>query len=71
MGNPHHHTASEMEQIVRHEMIHAKQYHSADILLSEIFTIIFWFNPFAWLLKKTLKQNLEFLTDRQVLATGI
>ncbi len=69
--NPQQHTAAEMEQIVRHEMIHAKQYHSADILLSEIFTIIFWFNPFAWLLKKTLKQNLEFLTDRKVLSTGI
>ncbi len=69
--NPHQHTQAEMEQIVRHEMIHAKQFHSADILLSEIFTIIFWFNPFAWLIKKSLKQNLEFLTDRQVLATGI
>ncbi len=69
--NPQQHTQAEMEQIVCHEMIHAKQYHSADILLSEIFTIIFWFNPFAWLIKKSLKQNLEFLTDRQVLATGI
>ncbi|MEN0046002.1 MAG: hypothetical protein AAF806_02975, partial [Bacteroidota bacterium] len=33
------------EQIVAHEKIHVKQWHSVDLLLSEIAVIFFWFNP--------------------------
>jgi beta-lactamase regulating signal transducer with metallopeptidase domain len=40
-------TASEMKQIIAHEMIHIRQLHSIDKLLGRITQIILWFNPFA------------------------
>lgn len=69
--NPHLHTEAELEEIIRHEQFHIQQKHTLDILLGEVLTIVFWFNPFAWLLKNELKQNLEFRTDKLVLETGI
>jgi Zn-dependent protease with chaperone function len=69
--NPNLHSEAELEEIIRHEQFHIQQKHTLDILLGEVLTIVFWFNPFAWLLKNELKQNLEFLTDKLVLETGI
>ncbi|HEX4958022.1 MAG TPA: M56 family metallopeptidase, partial [Lacibacter sp.] len=69
--NPQLHSEAELEEIIRHEQFHIEQKHTIDILLGEVLTIVFWFNPFAWLLKNELKQNLEFLTDKLVLETGI
>ncbi|MBI3720038.1 MAG: hypothetical protein HY252_15755 [Sphingobacteriales bacterium] len=69
--NPAIHTEAELQEIIRHEQFHVQQKHTIDILLGEILTIVFWFNPFAWLLKNELKQNLEFLTDKLVLESGI
>ncbi|MFD0766465.1 M56 family metallopeptidase [Mucilaginibacter lutimaris] len=54
-------------QILLHEKIHVKQGHSADLLLSELMIVFQWFNPFAWLYRKEVENNLEFLTDSDVL----
>ncbi|MET3977916.1 hypothetical protein ABIB62_000483 [Mucilaginibacter sp. UYP25] len=54
-------------QILLHEKIHVKQGHSMDLLLSELMLVFQWFNPFAWLYRKELENNLEFLTDSDVL----
>ncbi len=69
--NPQLHSEAELAEIIQHEQFHIQQKHTIDILLGELLTIVFWFNPFAWLMKNELKQNLEFLTDKLVLATGI
>jgi BlaR1 peptidase M56/TonB-dependent Receptor Plug Domain len=69
--NPSLHSDKELEEIIKHEQFHIEQNHTLDILLGEILTIVFWFNPFAWLLKNEMKQNLEFLTDKLVLQSGI
>lgn len=69
--NPSLHSEQELHEIIQHEQFHIRQKHTLDILLSELLTIVFWFNPFAWYLKNALKQNLEFLTDRLVLKTGV
>jgi len=53
--------------ILRHEKIHADNRHTTDILLSEILFLIQWFNPFAWLMKDAIKNNLEYLTDAEVI----
>ncbi|MGB8191726.1 MAG: M56 family metallopeptidase [Chitinophagaceae bacterium] len=50
-------------QILLHEKVHIRQKHSLDILLAEIVLIFQWFNPFAWLYRKEVESNLEFLTD--------
>src|SRR4029077_490104 len=54
----------EGQQIFRHELYHVRQKHSFDILLIEIITIIFWFNPFFYLIKKEIKAIHEFLADQ-------
>jgi beta-lactamase regulating signal transducer with metallopeptidase domain len=65
------HTESELQEIILHEFVHIKQQHSFDIIWSEIVCLINWFNPFAWLLKKSIRQNLEFIADSKVLENGI
>ena len=50
-------------QILRHEMFHVRQQHSADILLMEIVCCIGWFNPFFHLIKKEIRAIHEFLAD--------
>lgn len=54
-------------QILLHEKIHVQQGHSYDILLAELALIFQWFNPFAWLYRKAVEDNLEFLTDNDLL----
>lgn len=53
--------------VLRHEMVHLRQWHSVDILLIDLILILQWFNPFAYMLKKELQQVHEFLADRESL----
>ncbi|HEY4207158.1 MAG TPA: M56 family metallopeptidase, partial [Puia sp.] len=55
------------QQILLHEKIHAGGWHTMDILIAELGIIFQWFNPFIWLFRRELENNLEFLTDRNVL----
>ena len=57
----------QIKNILNHETVHVRQKHSIDIVFSEILCAINWYNPFAWLLKKAIRQNLEFVADRMVL----
>lgn len=59
-----------LKEIIAHEMVHVRQLHSVDVLLAEIVCILFWWNPFVWLLKKEIKINLEYLADEGVLKEG-
>jgi len=68
--NPALHNEQETLQILAHEKTHVLQRHSVDVLLSEMLTIICWINPAAWLLKREMRQNLEFLADNSVLQLG-
>jgi N-acetylmuramoyl-L-alanine amidase len=52
------------QQIFRHELFHVQQKHSSDIILTEIITAFFWYNPFFHLLKKEMKAIHEFLADQ-------
>jgi TonB-dependent SusC/RagA subfamily outer membrane receptor len=56
----------ELEMIVSHENIHVREKHTLDILFTEIMFLLQWFNPFAWLLKDAVKNNLEYLTDNEI-----
>jgi len=69
--NPGLHNEQETRQILTHESTHARQLHSLDVLLSELMTVLFWINPAAWLLKREIRHNLEFLADNSVLKSGI
>jgi len=53
--------------VIRHEMAHARQFHSADILLFELVKIVQWFNPFIYFIQRFLKETHEYLADEAVL----
>lgn len=69
--NPALHSEEDLNEIIRHELVHVRQHHTADMLLAELLLIVNWFNPFAWLLRHAVRQNLEFIADRQVLRHGV
>jgi bla regulator protein blaR1 len=50
-------------QIFRHELFHIQQKHSLDIIFIEMAYVIFWMNPFFFLIKKEIKTIHEFLAD--------
>jgi len=60
----------ELQNIITHEKIHCTQKHSFDIILSELFSIVFWLNPLVWFYKKAIQQNLEFIADSQAVKTS-
>ncbi|MFK8301669.1 M56 family metallopeptidase [Capnocytophaga stomatis] len=55
------------ENVIFHEMAHADYRHSWDLLFAELYRILFWWNPFVWLLKKELMQVHEFQADQKAI----
>lgn len=68
--NPSRYDWETYNQILLHEKIHIRQQHSFDILIAELVLIFQWFNPFAWIYRKEIESNLEFLTDDQLLQSA-
>ncbi len=59
------------KEVLLHEETHAQQKHSWDVVFVEALHVIFWVNPFVYLLKKAIKLNHEFLADQAVLKKDI
>jgi beta-lactamase regulating signal transducer with metallopeptidase domain len=58
------------EQIKNHECIHAAQRHTIDILLTEVFGILFWFNPLVYYAKQKIREIHEFIADEKTAGIG-
>ncbi|MEQ1675713.1 MAG: M56 family metallopeptidase [Chitinophagaceae bacterium] len=69
--NRHLHTETELQEIISHEFVHVKQRHSLDIIWAEVLCLLNWYNPFVWLIRKCIRQNLEFIADGKVLENGV
>jgi TonB-dependent SusC/RagA subfamily outer membrane receptor len=69
--NSRKHEPEELAKILQHEFVHVHQKHTIDLMIMEILCIINWFNPFAWMMRKAVRENLEFIADQQVLKTGV
>ena len=69
--NQHQYSEEELKDIIRHEFVHVKQKHSVDMLWAECLCIFNWYNPFAWLIRTAIRQNLEFIADSKVVQAGI
>ena len=69
--NVHHHEQRDLLDIFTHEQIHVEEMHTLDVLLAEICSVCAWFNPAIWLLRAAIHENLEFITDRKVLSSGV
>lgn len=59
-----------LQDIMIHENAHIKGQHTIDVLISELLVILFWFNPAAWFIRYAIRENLEFLADKNVLDCG-
>lgn len=60
--------ASGTETIIRHELVHIRQKHSADIMFLEVLKVVNWFNPFVYLLQNSLKNVHEYIADEETAA---
>jgi beta-lactamase regulating signal transducer with metallopeptidase domain len=69
--NPANHEPADLKSILLHEQIHVSEWHTIDVLLAELSTIFYWFNPGVWLMKKAIRENIEFITDRKILKSGV
>jgi bla regulator protein BlaR1 len=68
--NPANHTPADLKAILLHEQVHVNGWHTIDILLAELSSIFYWFNPGIWLMKRAVRENIEFITDRKILNKG-
>lgn len=64
--NPKQFDNKELDLVLQHEVVHVKERHSIDMMLSQLYAIVFWFNPITWFYKQALQQNLEFIADQKV-----
>jgi hypothetical protein len=48
--------------------VHIRQKHSWDIMLLEVLKVINWFNPFVYLLQRSIKTIHEYIADEQTAA---
>lgn len=60
---------AESEAIISHEQAHIQRKHSIDILFFQVLKVVFWINPFVYLLEKNLKEFHEFEADESALKT--
>lgn len=54
--------------IIEHELAHIRQLHWLDLVLTELATVLLWFNPIVFLYRSSLKLQHEYLADASVLA---
>jgi hypothetical protein len=63
--------AASLPSALRHEQAHVRQHHTLDVLLTQLATALAWANPAAWLLRRAVLDNLEYLADRAALHAGL
>lgn len=56
--------------VLKHELTHARQRHSADVIFIELVQAICWFNPFIILYRNAIQLNHEFIADAAVLGSN-
>ncbi|WP_299437460.1 M23/M56 family metallopeptidase [uncultured Aquimarina sp.] len=59
------------QAILEHEKVHVKLGHTIDLMLTEIYLVVFWFNPFSYLFKKSIRSIHEFQADKLVINNQI
>ena len=60
---------TDSQKILTHEEAHVQGWHSVDVMLCEVMSIIFWCSPMVYFYKKSIKTVHEYLADAVVLQT--
>jgi TonB family protein len=58
-----------IEDILKHENAHICQWHTLDVLASELLCTVIWFSPVSWLLRNSIREVHEYLADDAVRKT--
>lgn len=53
------------KQILSHELVHVKEKHSIDKIISALVLCVGWINPIFWLVKRELNMVHEFIADKK------
>ncbi|HWB25409.1 MAG TPA: M56 family metallopeptidase [Chitinophagaceae bacterium] len=69
--NMQQYSPEENSQVLLHEKVHIKQWHTMDVLLAEAACIVLWINPLIYKLRSSVKLNLEYIADENVLRNGV
>ena len=56
-----------LREVLIHEQAHVRGWHTLDILFSQLVCILFWWNPAAWVMRREVRLNLEFIADAAVI----
>lgn len=56
----------EEKLILKHELVHIRQWHSLDVIVMELLVIFNWFNPLIFLFQKSLQLTHEYIADEYV-----
>jgi len=56
--------------VLRHEASHVRHRHSVERIVMEAMLCLLWFDPFAWVAARRLREVQEWEADRDVLAAG-
>lgn len=59
------------DEVILHEKMHIRKKHNIDVIFSELFLAVHWFNPMAWLLCRDLREIHEYEADNAVIEAGI
>ena len=59
--------SSNGQRMLKHELTHIHEKHSADKLFTELLLILFWINPIFWLMRRELYAIHEFLADQKAI----
>ena len=57
-------------EIITHETVHARSFHSLDIIFIDLLILLQWFNPMAWFTKYCIKNIHEYEADEAVINSG-
>lgn len=58
------------QQIFNHELAHITEKHTYDKVFMNMILMLFWINPFFWLIRKELHMIHEFIADKMALEDG-
>ena len=58
------------KQIFKHELAHIRERHTYDKLFLNSLLILYWCNPFLWLIRKELNMIHEFVADKKAVENG-
>lgn len=59
----------EHENILQHELVHIRQWHSYDLMFFEFMRIVGWFNPLVYVYQSRVSELHEFIADAHVAKT--